>query len=258
MLIKLLQRQLYARHGDSDSAGHGAGRHHRDPANEQGRCCQNGESGERHSHRGAEEHGHRRGSRGHGCHHHGEHHGEHRGHGGHGRGGRGRQMKLRRLLEHGDLRFVLLALVAKKPSHGYELIKAIEEATSGLYTPSPGVIYPTLTLLEEQQYVESVNTEKGRKSYQITAEGQEQLKANQPMVDTIFQRFVGDGQRGGINLAGEIEQALHKLRGLLRDNLVRRELSAEQINRIASALNDAVERIDAELQTGESSASRED
>ncbi|BFO08795.1 hypothetical protein GGER_13050 [Serratia rubidaea] len=75
--------------------------------------------------------------------------------GGHGHGeghGRGRGSKLHRLFEHGDLRMVLLALVERKPSHGYELIKAIEEASSGLYVPSPGVIYPTLTLLEEQDF----------------------------------------------------------------------------------------------------------
>lgn len=66
---------------------------------------------------------------------------------------------------------MLLALVARKPSHGYELIKAIEEASSGLYVPSPGVIYPTLTLLEEQDFLEPLTTGNGRKSYRITAAG---------------------------------------------------------------------------------------
>jgi DNA-binding PadR family transcriptional regulator len=68
----------------------------------------------------------------------------HRRHGGgHGRSG------LRRFFAHGDLRLVILRLIAEKPRHGYEIIKAIEERVAGAYSPSPGVIYPTLTLLEE-------------------------------------------------------------------------------------------------------------
>ncbi|MGR2599624.1 WzyE family oligosaccharide polymerase, partial [Salmonella enterica] len=75
--------------------------------------------------------------------------------------------------------WVLLALVARKPSHGYELIKAIEEASSGLYVPSPGVIYPTLTLLEEQDFLEPLTTGNGRKSYRITAAGEGELQKHQ-------------------------------------------------------------------------------
>ncbi len=103
-----------------------------------------------------------------GRHHFGGEHGEE-----HGRGGRGGRGGRQRMFEHGDLRLVLLALVARKPSHGYELIKAIDEASSGLYVPSPGVIYPTLTLLEEQDFLEPVTSSNGRKSYQITAVGPE-------------------------------------------------------------------------------------
>src|SRR5580700_5094131 len=69
----------------------------------------------------------------------------------HGRQGRGGG--LGRFFAHGDLRLVILRLTAEKPRHGYELIKAIEEQVAGAYSPSPGVIYPTLTLLEELGYV---------------------------------------------------------------------------------------------------------
>src|SRR3982751_4377356 len=72
------------------------------------------------------------------------------GHGGHGRGGRS---GLARFFAQGDLRLVILHLIAEKPRHGYELIKAIEERVAGAYSPSPGVVYPTLTLLEELGYV---------------------------------------------------------------------------------------------------------
>ena len=73
--------------------------------------------------------------------------------GGHGHGhGHGRH-GLRRFFAHGDLRLVVLHLIGEKPRHGYELIKAIEESVSGAYSPSPGTIYPTLTMLEDQGYV---------------------------------------------------------------------------------------------------------
>jgi hypothetical protein len=67
-----------------------------------------------------------------------------------------------RLFDYGELRFVLLRMIAQTPRHGYELIKAIEERMGGTYSPSPGVIYPTLTLLEEQGYA-TVTADSGKK-----------------------------------------------------------------------------------------------
>ncbi len=216
MFMKLFNSKYHSRHGDDVSFGgrgrRGHGRHHEHGSDEHESC----------------EHGSR--ERG-------------RGHGGRGRGGKSR------LFEHGNLRIVLLALVAKKPSHGYELIKAIEEASSGLYTPSPGVIYPTLTLLEEQEYLQSFSSEKGRKSYQITAEGEQELKENQKAVEIIFQRLSQAGDERGGNLAEEISEAMHSLKALLRHHLMRKDLTAEQISRIATTLNDAVKQIETELQT---------
>ncbi len=186
------------------------------------------------------------------CHHRrgGRHHfagrGEH-GRGGeeHGRGGRGRH----RLFEHGDLRLVLLALVERKPSHGYELIKAIEEASSGLYVPSPGVIYPTLTLLEEQDLLIPEQSENGRKSFRITPQGEEQLKAQQSSVDHIFARLAAAGERRGSNLAEGIAESMQRLKRVLRGNMMRDDLNEEQIGRINQRLLEAVTAIEAELQT---------
>lgn len=186
------------------------------------------------------------------CHHRrgGRHHfagrGEH-GRGGeeHGRGGRGRQ----RLFEHGDLRLVLLALVERKPSHGYELIKAIEEASSGLYVPSPGVIYPTLTLLEEQDFLEPAVAGNGRKSYQITELGKQELQKHQAAIEVIFARLAGAGRehRHEGNLAEGIAEVMHRLRYLLRGNMMRADLTQEQVGRINQALLTAVEEIEATM-----------
>ena len=71
------------------------------------------------------------------------------------------------MFDHGDLRFILLSMIAAKPAHGYDLIKALEERMGGGYSPSPGVIYPTLTMLEEQGFAR-ITAEDGKKLYQAT------------------------------------------------------------------------------------------
>src|SRR5262249_8413859 len=100
-------------------------------------------------------------------------------HGHHPHGGM-RGGRMRRVFAQGDLRHVLPPLIADSPRHGYELIKAIEERFGGTYSLSPGVIYPTLTLLEELGYIRPESAEGARKQYAITPEGTAFLAANQP------------------------------------------------------------------------------
>ncbi|MDF1893173.1 PadR family transcriptional regulator [Rahnella contaminans] len=184
----------------------------------------------------------------------GRHRGEERGEEGRERRGRGEGRRggrgdrgVHRLFEHGDLRRVLLALVAKKPSHGYELIKAIEEASSGLYVPSPGVIYPTLTLLEEQDFLEPVATGNGRKSYQITEAGKVELAQHQAAVDVIFARLAGAQRPPENNLAEGIHESMHRLRHALRTNMMRADLTPEQVVRVNAILQQAAESLEAEF-----------
>src|SRR5471032_3687067 len=208
----------------------------------------------RHRGHGCREEGHHR--HGHHGHHElrrgGRHHfGERGEHGDERRSGRGegRQHgeRVQRLFEHGDLRRVLLALVAKKPSHGYELIKAIEEASSGLYVPSPGVIYPTLTLLEEQDFLEAVATGNGRKSYQLTEAGKTELAQHQDAVDVIFARLAGATRPKENNLAEGIHETMHRLKHALRGNMMRDDLTPEQVLRVSAILQQAAESIEAEF-----------
>ena len=100
--------------------------------------------------------------------------------------------RMRRVFDQGDLRYVLLRLIAESPRHGYELIKAIEEKFGGTYSPSPGVIYPTLTFLEELGYIRPETAEGPRKQFVITPEGTAFLTANQAVVDQIFARVFGE------------------------------------------------------------------
>src|ERR1700754_4139556 len=98
------------------------------------------------------------------------------------RGGRGG-----RFFEHGDLRLVILALLAEQPRHGYEIIKAIEERLGGAYSPSPGVVYPTLTWLEELGYAALVeDASSSKKLYSATPEGLEYLEKNKGQVEGLF------------------------------------------------------------------------
>ncbi len=106
-----------------------------------------------------------------------------------GGGGRGRGGRTGRMFEQGDLKYVILSMLAEKPRHGYEIIKALEERFGGAYSPSPGAVYPTLTLLEEMGYARTTLEEGGKKVYEITAEGRVYLDQNKSSVDEIFDRI---------------------------------------------------------------------
>ena len=108
------------------------------------------------------------------------------GRGGPGRGWRGRAG---RIFEQGDLKYVILRLLDEKPRHGYEIIKELEERFSGAYSPSPGTVYPTLTMLEDLGYARANPEEGGRKIYEITDEGRKHLAEHSTTVDDIFERI---------------------------------------------------------------------
>ncbi|HEV3242541.1 MAG TPA: PadR family transcriptional regulator [Methyloceanibacter sp.] len=99
-----------------------------------------------------------------------------------------------RMLAQGDLKLLALALIAEQPRHGYELIKLIEEKTSGCYSPSPGVIYPTLTFLEEAGYV-TAESEGAKKRYTLTEEGRAYLEENRDIADMVLARLAAIGER---------------------------------------------------------------
>src|SRR6185437_9572584 len=123
--------------------------------------------------------------------------GRHHRHGGrHGRGdfGGGDMMRAGRMLAQGDLRLLALALIAEQPRHGYEIIKVLEEKTEGWYAPSPGIVYPTLTYLEEAGYV-TAQSDGAKKLYTITDEGKTYLEANRNFVDAVLERLDAVGER---------------------------------------------------------------
>jgi DNA-binding PadR family transcriptional regulator len=165
-------------------------------------------------------------------------------HFGHNRGGRDRRYG--RVFDHGDLRYVLLRLIAEKPRYGYELIKAIEEQFGGSYSPSPGVVYPTLTLLEEQGYLRPETADGSRKLYAMTEEGAALLTANQELVKAIFERMAELSRTAGGGPAPEIARAMRNLEMALSIRLGRGPLEAAQIHTITEALD----RVAAEIERG--------
>jgi DNA-binding PadR family transcriptional regulator len=106
----------------------------------------------------------------------------------------GDSFRIGRMLASGDLRLIALYLIEQQPRHGYDLIKAIEEKTGGIYVPSPGVVYPALTFLEEAGYVTSV-AEANKRLYTITDEGRTHLADNRTAVETTLAHLARIGEQ---------------------------------------------------------------
>jgi DNA-binding PadR family transcriptional regulator len=160
-------------------------------------------------------------------------------HGRHGRHRRGGRSGLGRFFAHGDLRLVILHLIAEKPRHGYEIIKAIEDQAGGAYSPSPGVVYPTLTMLEELGHVTVTAGDGAKKLHAITAEGQAYLDAYRPAVDALLARMAEASRTYGGGPAPQILRAMENLRLALRLRLARGPLGDDEVNAVAAAIDAA-------------------
>jgi DNA-binding PadR family transcriptional regulator len=165
-------------------------------------------------------------------HHHRAHHRHHHGrrHGG-------------RLFDYGELRLLVLALIAEQPRHGYELIKAIEERFGGSYTPSPGVIYPTLSWLDDMGYAAIEAEEGGRKRYRITAEGEAFLVANRAAADGVLSR-AGQTVGGRGQIPAPVVRAMENLKLAMRLRLRQGPLDQAAADSIATALDTAAQTVE--------------
>jgi DNA-binding PadR family transcriptional regulator len=161
-------------------------------------------------------------------------------HGRHGGGFGGREA---RMFDSGELRLVILALIAEKPRHGYEVIKALGERVGGEYSPSPGVVYPTLTMLEDMGYASVSPDVANRKLYTVTPDGEKFLAENRAQVDAIFARLdSGNGQR--FEGMGSVVRAMLNLRATVRLRVRGRAATPEQIQAITDALDAAAKTIE--------------
>lgn len=146
------------------------------------------------------------------------------------------------MFESGEVKYVILRLLREKPRHGYEIIKELEERFGGLYSPSPGTVYPTLQMLEDQGYVRVVE-EEGKRVFHITPEGEAFLDEHRDTVDDILDR-VRDTLRqvlGGVR--GELNESFARLAGLAYREAWRRGPEDPLTRRIIEILNRATEEI---------------
>jgi DNA-binding PadR family transcriptional regulator len=161
-----------------------------------------------------------------------------------GPGGRGRGRRARRMFESGELRLVLLKLIVDEPRHGYDLIRAIEELTGGEYAPSPGVVYPTLTLLQDMGLIDEAPGDGPRRSFQATAEGRAHLEERAEEVEGLFERLRDLAPREESSAGPAIGRAVKNLMTALRHRVGRDGLDDELLHEIAAILDDAAQRIE--------------
>ncbi|MDQ0468659.1 PadR family transcriptional regulator [Labrys wisconsinensis] len=143
-----------------------------------------------------------------------------------------------RLFDYGELRLLLLAMIAERPRHGYELIKAIEERFGGSYVPSPGVIYPTLAWLDDMGYAALEAEAAGRRLCRITAEGEAFLVANRAAADALLAR-AGPGE-----VPAPVLRAMENLKFALRLRLRQGPLDETAADAIAAALDVAARAVE--------------
>ena len=148
------------------------------------------------------------------------------------------------MFDGGELKLVILKLLADQPSYGYQLIKSMEERLSGGYSPSAGVIYPTLTLLEEEGLAIASLSDSNKKVYSLTAEGHQFLESNKERVGELFERIEAVSERFQRGRSPEVMQAFMNLRHTVMARVWRRNVTPEQIRKIAAAIDAAAKAIE--------------
>ena len=155
------------------------------------------------------------------------------------RGGRGRRM-----FDGGELRLVLLKLIQEQPRHGYDLIREIETRTSGAYAPSAGVIYPTLTMLDEMGLIEEQKTEGAKKAFAITAAGEAHLEERAEEVEALFVRLADLGSMRARTSGGPIHRAMGNLKAVLHQRMRSDGVDSDTLHEVAALLDEVAQKIE--------------
>ena len=150
----------------------------------------------------------------------------------------------RRMFGSGELRLVLLKLIADEPRHGYDLIRAIEEMTHGDYAPSPGVVYPTLTMLQDMNLIEEQAAEGSRKKFAATEEGRKHLEENGDEVEALMDRLEEHGSSRRRRSRPEMGRAVGNLMAALRNRVAHEGWNEDLLNEVTDILDDAAKRIE--------------
>lgn len=159
------------------------------------------------------------------------------------RGGRGGG-RSRRMFDGGELRLVLLKLIADEPRHGYDLIREIETLTGGAYAPSPGVVYPTLTLLDEMGLIEEQRSEGAKKRFAATDAGRAHLTEHAEQVGALIARLTELGSHRERTHGGPIRRAMGNLRVAVGDRLSRGDLSEDTLHDVAALIDEVAQKVE--------------
>lgn len=161
-----------------------------------------------------------------------------------GGGGRGPRGGRRRMFGSGELRLVLLKLIADEPRHGYDLIKAVEALTQGEYAPSPGIVYPTLTMLADMGLIEEVAAEGSRKAFAATEDGKAHLETNAAEVDGLFERLAEAFPEREAGSHPPIGRAIRNLMNALGHRVSHDGFDEALVHEITEILDEAAQRIE--------------
>lgn len=158
--------------------------------------------------------------------------------------GPGRRGRRGRMFASGELRLALLALIAENPAHGYELIKSIEEMTGGGYAPSPGAVYPTLQLLEDEGAITEADAEGSKKPFRVTEQGETELADRSDEVAELLRRLGRHGERTTTVRSHDLFRAMGNLGSVLKNRARSGKLDERTINDIVDMIDEMAKRIE--------------
>jgi DNA-binding PadR family transcriptional regulator len=154
--------------------------------------------------------------------------------------GRGR----RRMFAGDELRLVLLKLIEEAPRHGYDLIREIEARTGGAYAPSPGVVYPTLTMLADMDLIAEQASDDAKKVFAITTAGQAHLTEREEEVEALLERLAAIGTMRSRGAGSPVRRAMGNLRQVLQHRLGDGEVSQETLHAVAEIIDEAARKVE--------------
>ncbi len=149
-----------------------------------------------------------------------------------------------RLFRRGELKLVLLHLIAEQPRHGYDLIRQVEQLTGGHYAPSPGIVYPTLTLMADMDLIAEAVDDDGKKIYSITAHGSEKLAEKKDQIEDILARLDGVSKMATASEGASIKRAVHNLKSAVRIRLADEDKDSDKILEVAAIIDEAASKIE--------------
>lgn len=150
----------------------------------------------------------------------------------------------RRMFDGSELRLVLLKLIADEPRHGYDLIKRIEELSGGAYAPSPGVVYPTITLLDDMGLIDEQKAEGAKKLFAVTTAGQAHLDERAEEVAALIARIEEIGAERARPDSASVRRAMGNLRSVLMHRFSRGEIDTDTLHRIVALIDETAQKIE--------------